>query len=86
VDGQPTPIDVVDDCTADVSSFPYLLIAAVAEREQVTLVHYDSDYELIAEVTRQPMQWGSAMRQRALTHAHLQRARVCGCRRWVVST
>lgn len=37
--------------------FADLLIAAVAEREQVTLVHYDSDYDLIAEVTRQPMQW-----------------------------
>ncbi len=37
--------------------FPDLLIAAVAEREQVTLVHYDGDYDLIAEITRQPMQW-----------------------------
>ncbi len=37
--------------------FPDLLIAAVAEREHVTLVHYDSDYDLIAEVTRQPMRW-----------------------------
>jgi predicted nucleic acid-binding protein len=37
--------------------FPDLLIAAVAERELVTLVHYDSDYDLIAEVTSQPMQW-----------------------------
>ena len=37
--------------------FPDLLIAAVAEREQVTLLHYDSDYDVIAEVTSQPMQW-----------------------------
>jgi predicted nucleic acid-binding protein len=37
--------------------FPDLLIAAVAEREQVTLLHYDNDYDLIAEVTRQAMQW-----------------------------
>jgi hypothetical protein len=37
--------------------FPDLLIAAVAEREQVTLLHYDSDYDLIAQVTAQPMQW-----------------------------
>jgi predicted nucleic acid-binding protein len=37
--------------------FPDLLIAAVAEREQVTLLHYDADYDRIAEVTRQPMQW-----------------------------
>jgi hypothetical protein len=37
--------------------FPDLLIAAVAERERVTLVHYDSDFDLIADVTRQPAQW-----------------------------
>jgi predicted nucleic acid-binding protein len=37
--------------------FPDLLIAAVAEREQVTLLHYDRDYDLIAEITRQSMQW-----------------------------
>jgi predicted nucleic acid-binding protein len=39
------------------AGFPDLLIAAVAERERVTLVHYDGDYDLIAEVTGQPMQW-----------------------------
>ena len=37
--------------------FPDLLIAAVAEREQVTLLHYDSDYDLIAEISQQPIQW-----------------------------
>jgi predicted nucleic acid-binding protein len=37
--------------------FPDLLIAAVAEREQVIVLHYDSDYDLIAEVTGQPTQW-----------------------------
>jgi hypothetical protein len=37
--------------------FPDLLIAAVAEREHVTLLHYDSDYDLIAAITGQPMQW-----------------------------
>jgi predicted nucleic acid-binding protein len=37
--------------------FPGLLVAAVAEREQVTLLHYDADYDLIGQVTRQPMQW-----------------------------
>jgi predicted nucleic acid-binding protein len=36
---------------------PDLLIAAVAERERVTVMHYDSDYDLIAQVTGQPMQW-----------------------------
>jgi predicted nucleic acid-binding protein len=34
--------------------FPGLLIAAVAEREQVAVLHYDSDYDLIAEVTEPP--------------------------------
>lgn len=37
--------------------FPDLLIAAVAERERVTIVHYDSDYELITHITGQPTQW-----------------------------
>jgi predicted nucleic acid-binding protein len=37
--------------------FPDLLIAAVAERERVTVLHYDSDYDLIAKVTAQPVQW-----------------------------
>ena len=36
---------------------PDLLIAAVAERERVTVLHYDSDHELIAQVTGEPMQW-----------------------------
>jgi predicted nucleic acid-binding protein len=37
--------------------FPDLLIAAVAERERVTVLHYDSDYELIAGITGQSVQW-----------------------------
>jgi predicted nucleic acid-binding protein len=37
--------------------FPDLLIAAVAERERVTLLHYDGDYDLIAQVTGQSAQW-----------------------------
>jgi len=37
--------------------FPDLLVAAVAERERVTILHYDADYDLIAHVTGQPMQW-----------------------------
>ena len=36
---------------------PDLLVAAVAERERVTVLHYDSDYDLIAEVTGQAVQW-----------------------------
>jgi len=34
---------------------PYVPIAAVAERERVTVLHYDGDYELIAQVTGQPV-------------------------------
>ena len=37
--------------------FPDLLTAAVAERERVTVLHYDSDFDLIARVTGQPVQW-----------------------------
>jgi predicted nucleic acid-binding protein len=36
---------------------PDLLIAAVAERERVTVLHYDGDYDLIARITGQPAQW-----------------------------
>ena len=32
-------------------------LITVAERERVTVLHYDSDYELIAEVTGQPAHW-----------------------------
>lgn len=37
--------------------FPDLLVAAVAERERITVIHYDSDYELIAQVTGQLVAW-----------------------------
>lgn len=37
--------------------FPDLLVAAVAEREHVTVLHYDSDYDVIAHITSQPVQW-----------------------------
>jgi len=37
--------------------FPDLLVAAVAERERVTVLHYDADYDLIAHVTGQSVQW-----------------------------
>lgn len=36
---------------------PDLLISAVAERANLTVIHYDSDYEFVAEITGQPMQW-----------------------------
>lgn len=36
---------------------PDLLIAAAAERHGVTVVHYDADFDAIAEVTGQPVRW-----------------------------
>jgi predicted nucleic acid-binding protein len=39
------------------AGFPDLLVAAVAERERVTVLHYDNDYDLIAQVTGQPVTW-----------------------------
>lgn len=35
---------------------PDLLIAAVAERRRVTVIHYDEDYVTIAAITGQPTQ------------------------------
>lgn len=34
-----------------------LLIAAAAEQAELTLLHYDHDFDLIAEVTGQPAEW-----------------------------
>lgn len=36
---------------------PDLLIAAAAELAGMTVLHYDSDFELIAKVTGQPQEW-----------------------------
>ena len=36
---------------------PDLLIAAAAEQEGYTVLHYDSDFDLIASVTGQPCEW-----------------------------
>jgi predicted nucleic acid-binding protein len=36
---------------------PDLLIAAAAEQSELTLLHYDNDFELIAKVTGQTCQW-----------------------------
>lgn len=36
-----------------------LLIAAVAARHGVAIVHYDRDYDIIASVTKQPARWGA---------------------------
>jgi len=38
-------------------SLPDLIIAAIAERHQVRLLHYDADYDLVAQITGQPSRW-----------------------------
>ena len=36
---------------------PDLLVAAAAEIADLTVLHYDSDYDTISEVTGQPVEW-----------------------------
>lgn len=36
---------------------PDLLIAAAAEAAEVTVLHYDEDFDRIAPITSQPMRW-----------------------------
>jgi predicted nucleic acid-binding protein len=38
-------------------SVPDLLVAATAELEGLTVLHYDADFDLIAEITGQPCEW-----------------------------
>lgn len=38
-------------------SIPDLLIAAIAELNDLVVLHYDADYDVIAEVTGQPTEW-----------------------------
>jgi predicted nucleic acid-binding protein len=38
-------------------SIPHLLIAATAERYGLTVLHYDGDYDHVAAVTDQPVEW-----------------------------
>ena len=38
-------------------SIPDLLVAAVAEVEQLTVLHYDADFELIGAITAQQTEW-----------------------------
>ena len=38
-------------------SLPDLLIAATAEANDVAVIHYDADYDRIAQVTGQPVEW-----------------------------
>jgi predicted nucleic acid-binding protein len=39
------------------ASIPGLIVAAVAERAGLTVLHYDADFDLIATVTGQPTEW-----------------------------
>ena len=50
-----------------VVGLPELLIAAVAERERVTVLHYNGDYELIAQVTWPATAIGRTSRNGSLT-------------------
>lgn len=38
-------------------ALPDLLVAAVAARHRVTVMHYDDDFDLIGATTGQPTQW-----------------------------
>jgi len=38
-------------------SIPDLIVAATAERFSLTVLHYDGDYDRIAEITGQPADW-----------------------------
>ncbi|MGD0605658.1 MAG: PIN domain nuclease [Streptosporangiaceae bacterium] len=44
--GQPSAVSLAD-----------LIIAAVAERHRVCVLHYDPDYERVAAITGQPTRW-----------------------------
>lgn len=39
------------------ASIPDLVVAAAAERAGLTVLHYDADFDLIASVTGQPVEW-----------------------------
>jgi predicted nucleic acid-binding protein len=38
-------------------AWPNLITAAVAEREQATLLHHNADFDLIAKITDQHVEW-----------------------------
>jgi predicted nucleic acid-binding protein len=42
------------------AKIPDLLVAATAERHGLTVIHYDTDFDLIAAITGQPTQWVAA--------------------------
>lgn len=49
--------DLIDRGQHRAISVPDLLLAAIADIEQLTVLHYDADFDLIAELTGQPTQW-----------------------------
>jgi len=38
-------------------SVPDLVLAAIAAIEGLTILHYDADFDLVSDVTRQPTEW-----------------------------
>jgi predicted nucleic acid-binding protein len=48
---------LVDSARHRSVKLPDLIIAAVAHRHGATVLHYDGDYEAIAEITGQPTRW-----------------------------
>lgn len=48
---------LVDSAEHRTVRMPDLVIAATAERHEVTLLHYDRDFDRIAKVTGQPTEW-----------------------------
>lgn len=38
-------------------SIPDLLVAAIAQASNLTVLHYDGDFDLISEVTGQAVEW-----------------------------
>ncbi len=38
-------------------SIPDLVLAAIADIEQLTILHYDRDFDLLAGITGQPVEW-----------------------------
>ena len=39
------------------AGIPNLLLAAIAERHRLVVLHYDKDFDLIAKVSGQPVDW-----------------------------
>ena len=53
----PTSAPAADPGVAADFRLPDLIIAATAEEHGATVLHYDADYDRIAAVTGQPVEW-----------------------------